>query len=74
MHTAIIGLRAHFVYVLFVLFISVQYVGYNLAMNIYVVLLLLLLISLGQHANEHYNHLPAAFLNVSRYIVSMSGI
>ena len=30
-------IRAHFVYVVFVLFISVQYVGYNLAVNIYVV-------------------------------------
>ena len=37
MHTAIISLRAHFVYVVFVLSISVQYVGCNLAVNIYVV-------------------------------------
>ena len=34
MHAAIISLRAHFVYVLS---ISVQYVGCNLAVNIYVV-------------------------------------
>ena len=37
MHTAIISLRAHFVYVVFVLSISVQYMGCNLAVNIYVV-------------------------------------
>ena len=37
MHTAIISLRAHFVYVVFVLSINVQYMGCNLAANIYVV-------------------------------------
>ena len=36
MHTAIISLRVHFVYVVFVLSISVQYVGCNLAVNVYV--------------------------------------
>ena len=37
MHIVIISLRAHFVYVVFVLSISVQYVGCNLAVNINVV-------------------------------------
>ena len=37
MHTAIISLRAHFVYVVLVVTISIQYVGCNLAVNIYVV-------------------------------------
>ena len=66
MHTAIISLKAHFVYVVFVLSISVQYVGCNLAVNIYVVFSgPISVISLGTpgtkrlQVEHHHTNLPA---------------
>ena len=66
MHTAIISLRAHFVYVVFVLSISVQYVGCNLAVNIYVVFSgPISVISLGTPGTKRLHHTQTYQLETS---------